>query len=115
MVDYRPAQLPGEDGRSIGLTLASPDKENPDVSTSGEAFEGIVQLVQFVHANSSETLDSLGNMTIPQIEVLAEGIRKFKVTPFGVGLGGPKATPSDKEHSVEDGFAFAAALNGLSR
>jgi anthranilate phosphoribosyltransferase len=71
--------------------------------------------VQFVHANSSETLDSLGSKTIPQVEILADGIRRFKITMMGVGLGGGDK-PADQKPTMsleENAASIRAAFSGV--
>jgi hypothetical protein len=101
---------------------ASLEEDDPDADTSGEAFASLVKLVQFTHANSSETLESLGNMTIPQVEILADAIHKFKITALGIGLGGKdggadKSAKGAKSQPTSDstpvGAGWAAGFSAI--
>lgn len=77
-------------------------------------MQGIVDIIQFVLANSSHKPDDLGKMTLPQVNAIADAIHRFKIHAWGIGLGGKDKPPTaDKEHTPEDGRAFVAQFIGL--
>jgi hypothetical protein len=82
----------------------------------GEAKKAIIELIQFVLANSEIDLSSLPTWTIPQINAKAESIRKYRIHAWGVGLGGKdkEAPQLDREHTKEDALSFVAQFAGLN-
>lgn len=99
----RPESLLREVGRLVGLTIASPDTENPDVSTSGEADweEAYTTLL----AHTSLSYEEIGNRTIPQIEAIMTHLGKHISLKIGVPGGFAGGTPSSVAEPKGTGHA----------
>lgn len=107
----RPESLLREVGWSIGLTTASPDKENPDEDSSGEADWG--KVFTTILAQTSMSYEDILNRTIPQIEAIMENLPEQMSIKLGIPFSGKPKAEAKEEHSVEDGFAFAAMFKGI--